>query len=1029
MTSGPAYIFAAGRYQVVSMDEVDGRRGAASAPGPVRPGAFSAILKELVGDDSVAEDARWHRGLTAVRPGAVIGRFELVREIGRGGFGVVFEARDRELGRAVAFKAVRAGSRPNIGEGQILREAEAAAQLAHPNIVTIHDVGRSEFGPYLVLELLKGQTLADRLGRGPLPLPEALRIGIEVAKALTHAHSRGVFHRDLTPGNVFLCDDRYVKVLDLGMARAFGTKRLEGGTPGYMAPEQRRGAPEDERTDIFALGAILHRMLAQKPLGSRAGAKQGSRLRALKIPGHPALGVLVRRMLDEDPVKRPRDASEVLAALTAFATELDDSKSAAQPQTRAMQSPSPRSIGIVTLVAVVIAAMGFWFVRRESRIRWAVGEALPQLSQLVEHGEYSEAFALAEKVEHFLPEDPRLVALWPRLSHRLGIETTPAGADVFVRNYAARDPGWRYVGKTPITSLRLPLEPHQLRIEKKGFASVQRVPKLVALGPVFGPWRNVIPEEGGTQVETLRIALYEVERFPPEMVHVPGETVAIDIPGLDHLPPVRLGDYLIDRTEVTNEQFKRFVYSGGYLRPELWQHSFVKDGRALSWNEAMALFRDRTGRPGPATWESGDYPEGQGDLPVTGVSWYEAAAYAVFVEKTLPNVYQWSHASGAWASSQIIPRSNFRGQGLAPVASYRGMGPFGTYDMAGNAKEWCWNASGSKRYVLGGAWNEPEYMFNAADADSPFAREPTYGFRLARALGNTTDPAASLPISSAPTDYSNEMPVSPDLFQVFKRMYAYERRPLDARVEAAEDTDRWRKEKVTFTAAYGGERIIGYLFTPRRVMPPYHTVVFFPGIAALLERSSDDLLFMRILAMVIYSGRAVFYPVYKSTYERGDGLTSEAAAPTASYRAHVIQWSNDLGRSIDYIETREDLDSRRLAFYGLSWGARLGPLLVAVEDRIRVAILLAGGLRGAHSVPETEPFNFAPYVRQPILMLNGRYDFLYRIDSAELLFKRLGPSEKDKRHVIFDSPHVLPIDSVTKEVLDWLDRYLGSTGR
>ena len=135
------------------------------------------------------------------------------------------------------------------------------------------------------------------------------------------------------------------------------------------------------------------------------------------------------------------------------------------------------------------------------------------------------------------------------------------------------------------------------------------------------------------------------------------------------------------------------------------------------------MFRDKTGRPGPSTWELSNYAEGQADYPVTGVSWYEAAAYAEFVGKSLPTVYHWDEAAGTWAASDIAPISNF-GKGLAAVGSYRGLGPHGTYDMAGNAKEWCWNISGkgNKRYVLGGAWNEPAYMFTDADAQSPFSR-------------------------------------------------------------------------------------------------------------------------------------------------------------------------------------------------------------------------------------------------------------------------------------------------------------------
>jgi eukaryotic-like serine/threonine-protein kinase len=288
----------------------------------VRPGAISALLEELVHGPGGDAGAGWRE---ALKPGAVIGRFELIREVGRGGFGVVYEARDRELGRLVAFKAVRAGGSRDVREERLLREAEAAARLSHPNIVTLFDVGRSAEGPYLVMELLRGWTLGRRLQQGPLPLHEAVRVAVEVAKGLAHAHTQGVIHRDLTPGNVFLCEDGQVKLLDLGMAHAFGHRKVDGGTPSYMAPEQWRGAPEDERTDVFALGVLLFEMLAGELPFPNDGARSIYVARpapALEVPEEPALGPWIGRMLADDPVERPRDGGEVLVALRVFQQEL-----------------------------------------------------------------------------------------------------------------------------------------------------------------------------------------------------------------------------------------------------------------------------------------------------------------------------------------------------------------------------------------------------------------------------------------------------------------------------------------------------------------------------------------------------------------------------------------------------------------------------------------------------------------------------------------------------------------------------------
>jgi CRP-like cAMP-binding protein len=279
----------------------------------VDSGTMTGFLRELFteGTDPAGWDA-------VLRSGAVVGRFELVREIGRGGFGLVWEARDLQLRREVAFKAMRRRSLSELPGHRLLHEAAVAARLSHPNIVTIHDVGNGEWGPYLVLELLRGETLARRLGGPPLRTEEALHIASQIAAGLAHAHEHGVVHRDLKPANVFLCKSGQVKLLDLGIALAAGSRNPGGGTPPYMAPEQVRRAPEDERSDVFALGVLVYRMLANAlPFPESAGAELEP-APPLAAPDAPGLAELVRQMLEVDPIARPRDAGAVLAELRAI---------------------------------------------------------------------------------------------------------------------------------------------------------------------------------------------------------------------------------------------------------------------------------------------------------------------------------------------------------------------------------------------------------------------------------------------------------------------------------------------------------------------------------------------------------------------------------------------------------------------------------------------------------------------------------------------------------------------------------------
>ena len=334
------------------------------------PGTLTRLIEEVVKGAASAPEG--DAGLERLRPGLLIGRYELLREVGRGGFGVVWEARDRELGRTVAFKALRVGGEASR-EKRLLAEAEVAARLSHPNIVTVLDVGRSEHGVHLVQEFLTGAPLSKRLSEGRLPLREALRIATELARGLAHAHAHGVVHRDLTPGNVQLCDDGQVKLLDLGMAAALGRRKLDGGTPAYMAPEQAEAAPEDERTDVYALGALLYRMLTGvAPVTTDAAGLHRSASRGLEVPEAPALATLVEAMLARAPTERPRDAQVVLEALQEISEALPRSLSG---PSRARVRPPPRARWITTGVAAGLFAAALIGLPAALWLRGAPGKA------------------------------------------------------------------------------------------------------------------------------------------------------------------------------------------------------------------------------------------------------------------------------------------------------------------------------------------------------------------------------------------------------------------------------------------------------------------------------------------------------------------------------------------------------------------------------------------------------------------------------------------------------------------------------
>jgi cephalosporin-C deacetylase-like acetyl esterase len=273
-------------------------------------------------------------------------------------------------------------------------------------------------------------------------------------------------------------------------------------------------------------------------------------------------------------------------------------------------------------------------------------------------------------------------------------------------------------------------------------------------------------------------------------------------------------------------------------------------------------------------------------------------------------------------------------------------------------------------------------------------------------------------------DFEKEKPVSDEVFRAFKGLYAYDRTPLEPKIEEVETTDEWRREKISFAAAYGEERVIAQLYLPQNASPPFQTVVLFPGSSGMYADTYPGL--VELGTIFPSTGRALLEPIYKGTFERRDGLKSDYPEPTAFWRDHVIAWSKDLGRSLDYIETRPDIDRTRLAYVGVSWGAAMGPIMLAVEERFRAAVLVAGGLQLQRTLPEVEAINFITRVRLPTLVLGGRYDHFFPEAHTQRPFRQLlGTAAKDKRFVLYDVGHALPRKEVARESIDWLDRYLG----
>ena len=660
--------------------------------------------------------------------------FRVEEELPAGGMSRIFLATEQSLNRRVVVKVLPPNMTSEVSSARFRQEMELLARLQHPHILPILTSGTRAELLYYVMPFVAGESLRHRLSEhGQLPVTDALRILTEVADALGYAHSLGVLHRDIKPENILL-EGRHAVLADFGVARALVDARTGGrltatgvavGTPGYMSPEQVSGDVIDARADLYALAVVGYEMMSGKPPfeGPTAQAILTAHLVTPPLPLteiRPEVPAHVSRAISQALSKQPEDR---FPTAQEFADALGrDHREVPAPPVRPRRTVWYLGAGAVLLAAVAWGVLG----PRGTAIPAGV---LSDIRVAADSGRLDAIAALLDsagaEISH---RGLRTVA--SRVAGSLQVSSTPPGAEVAIARatplagFATRS--FRPIGTSPIAATALVAGEYAVRMTRGGFAPSYFVTRI-------GP--------GGEQAVQVALeppdsALGAVVRISAGRSPVDGSTVP---------------EFLLTQFEVTNEQFQRFVSAGGYSDLSHWSATMVIGDRSVPAADALGRFVDRSGLPGPRTWEGGKYPAGRGDHPVTGVSWYEASAYARWAGGVLPSGHQWWRAAYG-DSLSIYPwgndaadaqyRANLEGVEATPVGSYPlGVSRFGAMDLAGNVREWLADAvPGGARYLAaGGSWQDPVYMADLAHAEGfpPSYASGTIGFRVARPVSTS----------------------------------------------------------------------------------------------------------------------------------------------------------------------------------------------------------------------------------------------------------------------------------------------------
>ena len=652
---------------------------------------------------------------------------------------------------------------------------------------------------------------------------------------------------------------------------------------------------------------------------------------------------------------------------------------------------------------------------------WVNNFMLPQVKSFLEKDDNVAAWLTASRINSFAPFFSTMSEDSDNISALVNLQIQQDGVNVSWKAYGEENE-WRFLGKSPLPSIRLPRGILQFKLDKEGYETTffsSSNPSLKL---------NNFPIDMGWNVDPINL---QVEgSIPKGMIYIPGGNFVPALTG-SGVDQVYLHPFYIDKFEVTNKEFKEFIDAGGYKNPQYWvEMDFIRDGVSLTLEEAQELMTDTTGMVGPAGWEVGTYIQGTEDKPVTGVSWYEALAYARYKGNILPPMFHWAKAAFppdeiiSPISPKLLKNSNFSKEDISVVG--QGEGAYGTFDMAGNAKEWVWNIFGGRGLTLGGAFDEPTYLASQTAPEARMNRSLKNGFRTARLINpRDLNPFGDPIETQAPKDLSFYKPMSDEVFNVYSRSFQVSStNPKFEEVYIDDSHPVWIKERIKLEVGYNNESMDVLIFRPKNSFGLSAPIIVHPGANYYTTPPEiDDINPGEFsLDFLIQSGKTLIWPAWKGSLNRMPENVASNEDTLRRFRNQFVAWVNDTDKTLDYLETRNDIDTENIFYLGMSYGALFNTHTLLFENRYKGAILYVGGSFPTYP-PLADGINHLPRIKTPFLMLNGEQDYLVPKSAANFFYQFTGTPTEDKKIIFYDSGHwPLPRNQMIKETLSFIDK-------
>jgi len=669
-------------------------------------------------------------------------------------------------------------------------------------------------------------------------------------------------------------------------------------------------------------------------------------------------------------------------------------------------------VSIFALFAIFYLSIKNIELRQSSERLTSLDENLEEIVERFDKGDNLFVFEKTKDLLLKFPENKLLRLYHEKSSYTIDIKTGRINAPVWIKY--GKDTIWHDIGNTPIDSLRVP-----------SFLSYQLKFK------VNERFITTMPNMSG------EFNFEHIDKFPTTHAIIPGTENIMILPGID-FGSIVIETFSISKTEVSNKEFQAFVNDGGYETIEFWDFPTIIDGVEYRYKESIKMFVDKHGQFGPSNWSYGQFEDNGANLPVTGISWFEAMAYARYAGYKLPNLFQWISAAGLAGFVSEIPdisNSNLKSSSLCNVDDPKGENYFGIKNIAGNVREWVTNPQGSKKSkfsILGGSYFDNEYSFNDYHSMSPFDRSIGNGFRMVQSQPEGgLDTLDNFIINYVERDILKEEDISDDVFSLYKEQFNYEKYNLETTIDSIFDNENYTTYRFKTSPPYeSDEPLHGYVIYSNKIASTLKPIIHFPNAWAIFSNSDDWIIsdIIKDYNYLLMEGYAVICPVYYSTCNRKKILKTWWANETDEYKDTMIKIGKDYKRSIDFIESRNEFDIDHLSYMGYSWGSVMSNILLAIDDRVKSAFICAGGLQVQKSKPEVDPVYYTRRITMPLMHITGEQDGIFDYENSQVpMQKLLGTPLGDQEMIVLEGVgHAISKDIRIDNHLRWLRKQ--STG-